>query len=218
MNASALRQSGFFLRSFASINLWMRQKLEDSCLEADAALHSWKSELFGNAYGVVLEIGAGSGINRKYLGRAVTYLALEPERKAYLHLNAVADAAFCAHAESVPLPAESVDCVICSMALCSVTDLSLTLNEVHRVLRPAGRFFLIEHVGAPKATALRALQRLFRPACQCLEQGCRPDSDTAQVLRSSRLMIEDLTEFQLKLKGPLIRDWIAATLTKPNVS
>ena len=218
MSAPILQLSGFFPRAFTPLNLWIWQKLEDSCLEADAALHSWKARLFGNARGVVLEIGAGTGINRKYLGYPVTYLGLEPEPNAYLQLNAIADTAFCAVAESIPLPAESVDCIVCSMTLCSVKDLSLTLNEVYRVLRPDGRFLLIEHVGAPKATWLRSFQRLFRPACQCLDRGCRPDRDTAEALRSCRLVMEDFTEFQLKLRGPLIRDWITACLIKPEAS
>lgn len=218
MNALAQHVSSFFQDAFIPLHSWTRQKLEDSCLEADVALHSWKTGLFGKSRGVVLEIGAGSGINRKYFGHSVTYLALEPERIAFQQVNAVAEAAYWAVAESIPLPDESVDCVICSMSLCSVKDLSLTLDEVHRVLRPNGRLLVIEHIGAPKGSWMHFFQRLFRPVCQHIEGGCCPDRDTTKALRSSRLVMEDFMEFQLKLKGPLIHDWVAASLVKADAS
>jgi ubiquinone/menaquinone biosynthesis C-methylase UbiE len=44
------------------------------------------------------------------------------------------------------------------MVMCSVRDMRASLGEVRRVLKPGGRFLFIEHVGAPKGTALRAMQ------------------------------------------------------------
>lgn len=214
MNALSCHSSNCFGRADTPLNNWSLRKLENACLSADDALHARKAALFAHANGVVLEIGAAVGVNRKYVSHAERYLALEPERGFCDRLNAIADAVLCARVESIPLPAESVETVVCSMTLCSVRDLSAALDEVCRVLRPNGRFLVIEHVGAPRGTFLRFCQRVFRPVCQCLDRGCRPDRNTSEALHSCGLRMADYTKFQLKLKTPLIRDWIAASLVK----
>ncbi len=197
---------------------WLRGKCESTCLEADNALHDWKTNTFGSACGVVLDIGAGFGVNRKYVCHAEKYVALDPDPSFCDQLDSVADVVLRARAESIPLPSDSVDTIICSMTLCSVGDLNLTLLEACRVLRPGGKLLVIEHVRAPKGTFLRFCQRALRPACQCLDRGCRPDRDTKTVLGLCGLQMLDCTDFRLKLKVPLIRDWIAASLIKQRLA
>jgi ubiquinone/menaquinone biosynthesis C-methylase UbiE len=50
-------------------------------------------------------------------------------------------------AESIPAPAASFDVVVSTLVLCSVRDPVAVLSEVHRVLRPGGKYCFIEHVG-----------------------------------------------------------------------
>jgi ubiquinone/menaquinone biosynthesis C-methylase UbiE len=45
-----------------------------------------------------------------------------------------------------------------TMVMCSVRDMNASLAEVRRVLRPGGHFVFIEHVAAPRGSALWALQ------------------------------------------------------------
>ena len=42
--------------------------------------------------------------------------------------------------------------------MCSVRDMAASLAEVRRVLRPGGRFVFIEHVAAPRGSALWGMQ------------------------------------------------------------
>lgn len=203
-------------RLLAPVQSWLSQRLDSSYELTDLALSSWKVCLFSEAHGVVLEIGAGAGINRKYLRNATAYLALEPRPAACQQLAAIGERALCARAEHVPLASASVDCVVCSTTLCSVGDPGTALAEVVRVLRPGGHFFVIEHVCARRRTWLRAWQRLLSPASQRLERGCRPDRDTGAALRASRLVMDECREFQMRLRAPLIRDWIVASLVKPH--
>lgn len=44
------------------------------------------------------------------------------------------------------------------MVLCSVRDVSASLREARRVLRPGGKLLFIEHVAAPAGTPLRVMQ------------------------------------------------------------
>lgn len=49
-------------------------------------------------------------------------------------------------AESLPIADSSFDAVVSTLVLCSVADPAQVLREVHRVLRPGGRYCFIEHV------------------------------------------------------------------------
>ena len=50
------------------------------------------------------------------------------------------------------MPANSVDAVLGTHVLCSVTDPVRVLDEVRRVLRPGGLYVFEEHVAAPRGT------------------------------------------------------------------
>ncbi len=50
----------------------------------------------------------------------------------------------CANAESLPLPDASVDAVTCAFGIRNMTDKAGALAEMHRVLKPGGRFLCLE--------------------------------------------------------------------------
>jgi len=130
----------------------------------DRELQGHKAVLFGfngsggNRYGgecggTVLEIGAGVGANLRYLDHnLVKYLILN-EPNANMHtelLQAATAAGFSAqqtgkpvtilsgNAEKMGLKKNSVDTVICTLVLCSVSQPSKIIGEIHRVLKPGG--------------------------------------------------------------------------------
>ena len=120
--------------------------------------------LLAEAYGRVVEIGAGTGLNVAYYPDAVHELVLtEPElgmrRKLARRLDRKARTAriLDAPAERLPLPDASVDTVVSTLVLCTVDDPESALREVARVLRPNGRLLFIEHVRA-KSWFLAACQ------------------------------------------------------------
>lgn len=52
-----------------------------------------------------------------------------------------------AEAESMPfLPDNSIDAVVSTLVLCTVRDPAQVLAEIHRILRPDGKYCFIEHV------------------------------------------------------------------------
>jgi ubiquinone/menaquinone biosynthesis C-methylase UbiE len=69
-------------------------------------------------------------------------LALAPDRKQGVEVVRLIQG----EAESIPAPAASFDVVVSTLVLCSVRDPVAVLNEVHRVLRPGGKYCFIEHV------------------------------------------------------------------------
>jgi ubiquinone/menaquinone biosynthesis C-methylase UbiE len=182
---------------------------------ADAVLAEWKRRLFGDTGKVVLEIGAGAGVNAKYLPPHHRLMALEPNPYLRTRLSRMGVSVLGERAEQTSVPNDSVDTVISSLVLCSVTDVGAVLREIQRVLKPGGTYRFIEHVAAPSGTWLRRSQKFLTPLCICLEGGCRPARDLENDLRHSGLEVEELNRFTADLNAPLVRDFVCGVLCKP---
>jgi SAM-dependent methyltransferase len=139
----------------------------------------------------VVEIGAGVGANLGYLARGTHLTAVEPSLRMHDRLRErAADSGveltlIARGAETLPLPDASVDEVICSLVLCTVGDPVRVLAEIRRVLRPGGRFRLVEHVAAPRWSPRRWLQRAIRRPWSWLYEGCTLDRHTAATVRAA---------------------------------
>jgi SAM-dependent methyltransferase len=135
----------------------------------------------------VLELGAGTGANLGYLPAAARLIALEPNPAMHERLHRrCADAGVEVEvlptgAEAIPLPDDSVDNVICSLVLCTVSDPAQVLAEVRRVLRPGGRFGFVEHIGAPPGLR-KTVQRAVRRPWARLFEGCQLDRATPELV------------------------------------
>ena len=155
-------------------------------------LRRHKDDAFaGLAPGTVAEIGAGAGANLSRLAPGTRLLAVEPNRRMYPGLQERAAAAQVdmtlvpGIAESLPLPDNSVDDVVCTLVLCTVEDPGRALAEVHRVLRPGGTLRFVEHVAAPAWSPRRWLQVLLRRPWGWVFEGCDPARDTVSHLRAA---------------------------------
>jgi SAM-dependent methyltransferase len=137
-----------------------------------------RQRLLSGVTGVVLEIGAGIGLNFSHYPETVSRLyAVEPE--PYLRRAAAARASGLAYevdivegaGESLSLPDSSVDCVVLTLTLCSVHRPSDVLAESRRVLRPNGILAFYEHVAA-STPALFRRQRALDTVWAFMSGGC----------------------------------------------
>jgi SAM-dependent methyltransferase len=117
----------------------------------------------------ILDIGCGAGVDSilaaklAWASGAVTGIDLVPEMLARARENArlagVDNVTFQeASAEQLPFPENSFDVVISNGVFNLVVDKVKALSEVHRVLKPGGRFMLADQVLAgelPKETKAR---------------------------------------------------------------
>ena len=118
--------------------------------------------------GRVLEIAVGTGRNLPHHRGEVelTGIELSPamlkiaQRRAE-ELGREADFRL-GDAQALDFPDASFDSVLCTLALCTIPDDRAAVAEAYRVLRPGGRFSLLEHVRSP-ALPVRAVQRLIEP-------------------------------------------------------
>ena len=168
---------GLLDRAFASVY--------DRVLAASEVrgLADQRAELLADLDGTVVEIGAGTGLNLTHYPATVDRLVLcepAPEMRAHLEERrrdlapAPAEVEVSeAGAELLPFPDGSVDHVVSTLVLCTVTDLDRTITELARVVRPGGTVRLLEHVVAPEErTGLRRAQRVVEPAWKVLARGC----------------------------------------------
>lgn len=157
----------------------------------EAAIGPAKRALLGSLEGEVLEVGPGTGGSLRYFPSTIRWIGVEPNPHArdYLLREAARlgrDATVLdGVAERLPLPDASVDAVVSSLVLCSVSEPARALAEIRRVLRPGGKFVFIEHVAAEPGTGLHRLQRLMRGPQALLGDGCRPDQDTLAAIEAA---------------------------------
>jgi ubiquinone/menaquinone biosynthesis C-methylase UbiE len=167
-----------------------------------------KARLLGELRGMVVDVGAGAGVNLAYLHPSVRYVAVEPN--VYFHRRirkaarraGVGACVVTGVAEALPFESSSVDAVLATLVLCSVADPSAALAEVRRVLRPGGVFVFIEHVAAPRGHPLRLVQKAIRPLWGVLADGCRPDRDTVAVIERAGFAEVEIERFSVPL-GPV---------------
>ncbi len=183
-------------------------------LSVPAEQRLWRGRALPGLRGTVLDVGAGSGLSGAALDPGAQWLALEPRpgrRLAAAVRSRPRSRVLAAPAERIPLEDASVDAVICSTALCSVTDPVGALAEILRVLRPHGRFVFFEHVAAAPGTSARRVQKLISPLSRCLGHGCDPCRDTAAHIRRagfSNLELETVRTGGLAGGlAPVIRGW-----------
>ncbi|CAN5671375.1 class I SAM-dependent methyltransferase [soil metagenome] len=152
--------------------------------------------LLAPAYGRVVEIGAGTGLNVAHYPDAVDQLVLmEPERGMRKKLARrlvqhgrtarIQDAS----AECLPLPDDSVDTVVSTLVLCTVNDLEAALREIARVLRPGGQLLFVEHVRADSRFLAACQDRLVRP-WRGFAGGCVCNRTTLQAMRACGFTVE----------------------------
>ena len=150
--------------------------------------------------GRVVEIGFGSGFNVPHYPDGVDrVLAVEPSSTAWrmasrrVAASAVPVEQVGLDGQSLPLDDASCDGALCTFALCTIPDPVAALAEVRRVLRPGGRFHLLEHGLAPDAR-VAAFQRRVEPLQRRVADGCHLTRDPVDLVTTAGFTVEDLEQ------------------------
>lgn len=156
----------------------------------DKDLVETRRSVLRHASGTVLEIGSGPGYNFPLYGAISKLYALEPSPElsalAAKHRGATSFPIefIQSGAEHIPLPDQSVDTVVSTWTLCSVTSPDLVLHEIRRVLRPGGTFLFVEH-GASPNTFLHILQSVLTRITKYFTGNCHYDRDIEKLLSTA---------------------------------
>ena len=118
---------------------------------------SWRKKAVDNLIGTsVLDLGSGTGAAFDQLLNYET-TALDPDKKM-LELNTFEDKVL-GSAENLPFEDNSFDNVFCCFVWRNVSDTNKALQEVYRVLRPGGKFILLD-MTRPKNPFLKILHKI----------------------------------------------------------
>lgn len=166
-----------------------------------------KESLFADLPDTVMEIGPGAGANFRYYRPGTRVIAVEPASQMHGLLRREAERRgieleiHSTPAESMPLDDASVDAVVSTLVLCSVSDPRGVLGEVRRVLRPGGQFIFIEHVASDPGTRLHRLQGWLRRPWAWVCEGCELRRNTGAIIRAAGFDSVDEERFRAFWRG-----------------
>jgi ubiquinone/menaquinone biosynthesis C-methylase UbiE len=158
-----------------------------------------REQIIPLAQGKVLEIGAGSGANfPHYDSKRVNQLyALEPnpgmiklaERRMYrtkLKIEFID-----LPGERIPLEDETIDTVVSTFTLCTITKIVEAMQGIAHVLRPSGQLIFFELGFAPDRSVQR-WQKHLEPICRRLFQGLYLTRDIPSIIQQSGFQIKEM--------------------------
>jgi ubiquinone/menaquinone biosynthesis C-methylase UbiE len=176
-----------------------------------------RRELIEQASGLVLEIGAGNGLNFPFYppekvtrveaiepdSTMLTYASQrEPLARVPVHLTQ-------ATAEALPFDDESFDCALATLVFCSVSEPARALREARRVLKPGGKLLLLEHVRS-QSRFLSRVQDVLVPFTTRMAGNCHWNRETGQAVSEAGFQIE-----HTRLEGGWMLPMLLLQATKP---
>jgi ubiquinone/menaquinone biosynthesis C-methylase UbiE len=183
-----------------------------------AGLTEMRRGLLSQAAGTVLEIGGGTGTNLTHYRPAVTSLTItEPDasmlKRLERHVSAQMPSTMVlrAPAEDLPFEEETFDVVVSTLVLCGVDDQPRALREIHRVLRPGGRFLFLEHVRAAEPGAAKKQDRMnwLNRAVVC----CDCNRPTLETIESAGFRVTAVDQTELPKVPSFVRPAIVGSAT-----
>lgn len=174
-----------------------------------------RSLVLAQAYGTVLEIGFGTGLNLPHYPASLSSLhAIDP---AHVLPRKVAERSAAVpfplqiqrtSAEMLPYDDRSFDCVVSTWTLCTIPDPVKALRETRRVLKPDGVFLFLEH-GRSEDEKIAAWQNRLNPVQNIIGCGCNLNRKIDHIIARAGLKIMTLDRFQMqgvpKLGGEMYR-------------
>ena len=157
-----------------------------------------REKVVHRAYGDVLEIGFGGGLNLPHYDRTRVRKVFGLEPSAGMRATAAQRIESSGldvelielPGEEIPLDDNSVDSVLVTYTLCTIPDAVAALRGMRRVLKPKGHLFFCEHGRAPDR-AVHKWQRRANPVWRRFAGGCNMDRDIPALLRHGGFTIEE---------------------------
>ena len=151
--------------------------------------------------GNILEIGFGSGLNLPHYPNTVKKLVSVDPNRGMARYTARQIAASdievdrqVLSGESLPMPDKTFDTVVSTWTLCSIADVEKALAEVHRVLKPGGRFIFLEH-GLSPDKSVRRWQNRLNGLQKIVADGCHLNRDMHELVAGTGFNNLDVENF-----------------------
>ena len=172
-----------------------------------------RAQIIPRVTGRVLEIGIGSGLNFDFynfdkisevigVDPAVRSVAIARSRASNLHSKI---SFIESTAESIDLDSSTFDSVVIGYSLCTIPNPMQALAEVHRLLKPGGSLFFMEHGLAPEPN-VQKWQNRITPIWKKFAGGCNLNRDIEELILAGGFKFKDLKKKYIK--GPKIASFL----------
>lgn len=163
-----------------------------------------RRELLSGVNGEILEIGFGTGLNlAQYPAHVRKITVVDPNpgmhRKAQKRIDQagiVVDKQIVG-SEDLPFDDNHFDFVVSTFTMCSIEDVSRAVDEVYRVLKPAGHFLFLEHGLCPDPK-VQKWQRRLNWLQRHLADNCHLDRNMRNLVETQPFASVDIEEFCLE--------------------
>jgi ubiquinone/menaquinone biosynthesis C-methylase UbiE/outer membrane lipoprotein-sorting protein len=162
-------------------------------------LARWRHSTVTPATGLVLEIGAGTGLDFAHYRPGTMVVASDPDLGMLACAKARADSAaadirlVAADAEALPFRPDTFDTGVVGLALCSIPHPERALAEVRRTLHRGGAVRVLEHVRA-RNRIVAAMQDWLTPIWASVANGCRLNRDPVSLVSHAGFELQSVTE------------------------
>lgn len=184
-----------------SIRKFDKQAEKYERMRKNHPLRKYRSRIFGEAGGEVLELSIGVGNNFEYY-KNVNHLTgvdfssemLKFARKES-HKYDIDTVLVEADIEALEFEENSFDTIVSSLSFCSYQNPVRLLNKLSQWCRPHGKILLMEH-GISDSKSLGMLQKLIDPLSLKIV-GCHQKRDIKQLVEISRLKTTHIERFAI---------------------
>jgi ubiquinone/menaquinone biosynthesis C-methylase UbiE len=152
----------------------------------------------------IVEIGIGTGVNIKfYPGNVKKIIGLDSNKGMLKQLRkksirgGIKTEWLHQGSESLPFPDNSVCAVVSTYALCSIKNITSTLEEIFRILRPGGRYYFLEH-GLADNPKIQKWQHRLNPIQNIWADGCNLNRNMEFLIANAGLKIIELKNYYMK--------------------
>jgi ubiquinone/menaquinone biosynthesis C-methylase UbiE len=152
----------------------------------------------------ILEIGFGTGINLKFYPQNVKRIigidankGMLQQAQKKINNGRIEIELLEQSSESLPFPDNSLIAVASTYTLCSIKNINSALKEIHRVLKPGGKYYFLEH-GLADNPKTQKWQHRLNPLQNIWADGCNLNRDMKMLITTAGLKIIDLKNYYIK--------------------
>lgn len=190
-------------------------------------LDALRAQLLAEAYGQVLEIGFGTGVNLPFYvpsieqNKLTSLTALDSSdamlqygQSKYRTITGSAtnsDSTFktlVADASNTHLPPDSFDTIVATFCLCVVSDVSQVAKEMYRLIRKGGNVLILDYTRSQESQPVALYQDLTSTLVTKMSKGCSPNLDINAIMADSG--------FSVKSSSTILAGTIIAAKFSPN--
>ena len=154
--------------------------------------------------GDVVEIGFGTGLNAPYYPAEISKVAAVEPSKLCMRIaqprigrtSAKVELAGLT-GEALDLPSDAFDAALSTWTLCTIPNVDAALGEIHRVLKPGGRFHFVEHGHAPDPGVARWQARI-EPPWKHVAGGCHLTRSISTLIEAAGFRLDELDTYYMK--------------------